>query len=92
MQAAVESSTSGATAEVVCFDGLIQELVAKTIDGKANSKANHMEQNILKGLNCDVTMTEPVTLALYGASVSWPLKKDYVLGGRFDERVGGWGV
>ncbi|KAF7333104.1 hypothetical protein MVEN_02375700 [Mycena venus] len=64
---------SYAAAEVVCFHGLIQELVTEIIDGKTNSgQANHMEQNILKGLNCDVTMTELVALALYGASVSWP--------------------
>ena len=64
---------SYAAAEVVCFHGLIQELIMEIIDGKAKSgQANHMEQNILKGLNCDVTMTELVALALYGVSVSWP--------------------
>lgn len=56
-----------AAAEVVCFHGIIQELVEEIIDGKTDSgKANHVEHNILKGLNCDVA------LDLYGVSVSWP--------------------
>ncbi|KAJ7118170.1 hypothetical protein C8R44DRAFT_625985 [Mycena epipterygia] len=62
-----------AAAEVVCFHGLIQELVMEVIDGKTKSgQPNHVEQNILKGLNCPATMTEVVALALYGVSVSWP--------------------
>jgi hypothetical protein len=62
-----------AAAEVVCFHGLIQELVTEIVLGKAKSGTfNHVEKNILKGLNCAVTMTELVALALYGASVSWP--------------------
>ncbi|KAJ7744967.1 hypothetical protein DFH07DRAFT_749136, partial [Mycena maculata] len=48
-------------------------LVDEIIDGKTNSGVpNHMELNIQKGLNCPVTMTELVALALYGVSVSWP--------------------
>ncbi|KAJ7115156.1 hypothetical protein C8R44DRAFT_928100 [Mycena epipterygia] len=62
-----------AAAEVVCFHGIIQELVTEIIDGKTKAgQKNHVEANILKGLNCAVTMTELVALALYGASVSWP--------------------
>ncbi|KAJ7197518.1 hypothetical protein B0H12DRAFT_976458, partial [Mycena haematopus] len=62
-----------AAAEVVCFHGIIQELVTEIIDGKTKAgQKNHVEANILKGLNCVVTMTELVALALYGASVSWP--------------------
>ncbi|KAJ7218999.1 hypothetical protein C8J57DRAFT_1482692 [Mycena rebaudengoi] len=60
-------------AEVVCFHGLIYELVLEIIDGKTKSgQPNHVEHLILKGLNCAVTMAELVALALYGASVSWP--------------------
>lgn len=62
-----------AAAEVVCFHGLIQELVLEVIDGKTKSgQPNHVEQNILKGLNCPATMAQLVALALYGVSVSWP--------------------
>ncbi|KAJ7473578.1 hypothetical protein B0H11DRAFT_2236415 [Mycena galericulata] len=62
-----------AAAEVICFPGLIQELVTEIIDGKTKSgQANHVEQNILKGLNCSATVTELFALALYGVSVSWP--------------------
>jgi hypothetical protein len=61
-----------AAAEVVCFHGLIQELVTEIVLGKAKAGTyNHVEKNILKGLNCAATMTELVALALYGASVSW---------------------
>jgi hypothetical protein len=60
-------------AEVVCFHGLIQELVTEIVLGKAKAGTyNHVEKKILKGLNCAATMTELVALALYGASVSWP--------------------
>ncbi|KAJ7437330.1 hypothetical protein FB451DRAFT_1416903 [Mycena latifolia] len=62
-----------AAAEVVCYHGIIQEMVMEVINGKTKSgQANHVEHNILKGLNCAVTMTELVALALYGVSVSWP--------------------
>ncbi|KAJ7307719.1 hypothetical protein DFH08DRAFT_1051626 [Mycena albidolilacea] len=61
-----------AAAEVVCFHGLIQELATEIVLGKAKAGTyNHVEKNILKGLNCAATMTELVALALYGASVSW---------------------
>jgi hypothetical protein len=43
------------------------------IDGKTRSgHPNHVEQNILKGINCTATMTELGALALYGVSTSWP--------------------
>ncbi|KAJ7504739.1 hypothetical protein B0H11DRAFT_1669466, partial [Mycena galericulata] len=62
-----------AAAEAVCFHGIIQSLITDTIDAKTKSgQANHVEYNILKGLNCAVTMTELVALALYSVSVSWP--------------------
>ncbi|KAJ7083569.1 hypothetical protein C8R44DRAFT_753426 [Mycena epipterygia] len=62
-----------AAAEVVCFHGLIQELVTEIIDDKTKSgQPNHVEHNILKGLNCVATMTEMVALSLYRVSVSWP--------------------
>ncbi|KAJ7442078.1 hypothetical protein B0H11DRAFT_2251704 [Mycena galericulata] len=62
-----------AAAEVICFPGLFQELITEIIDGKTKSgQPNHVELNILKGLNCPVTMSELVALAVYGLSVSWP--------------------
>ncbi|KAJ7731194.1 hypothetical protein B0H16DRAFT_1733359 [Mycena metata] len=62
-----------AAAEIVCFHGIIQELVTEVINAKTKSgPENHVEKNVLKGLNCAVTMTELVALALYGVSVSWP--------------------
>jgi hypothetical protein len=57
-------------AKVVCFHGIIQDLVEHVVDTK--SQQNHVELNVLKGLNCAATMTENVALALYGVSVSWP--------------------
>ncbi|KAJ7351580.1 hypothetical protein DFH08DRAFT_806298 [Mycena albidolilacea] len=61
-----------AAVEVVCFHGLIYELVEEVIDGKTKSgQPNHVEKNILKGLGCTSTFTELVALALYGVSVSW---------------------
>ncbi|KAF7344413.1 hypothetical protein MSAN_01922500 [Mycena sanguinolenta] len=62
-----------AAAEVVCFPGLIYELITEIIDAKTKSgQKNHVESNILEGLKCAATMTEAVALALYGLSVSWP--------------------
>ncbi|KAF7367729.1 hypothetical protein MSAN_00836800 [Mycena sanguinolenta] len=62
-----------AAAEVVCFPGLIYELITEIIDAKTKSgQKNHVESNILEGLKCTATMTEAVALALYGLSVSWP--------------------
>ncbi|KAJ7711060.1 hypothetical protein B0H16DRAFT_1900781 [Mycena metata] len=64
---------SYAAAEVVTFHGLIATLVQEICNGKTKSgQENHVEHNVLKGLNCPVTLTELVALALYGASVSWP--------------------
>ncbi|KAJ7233799.1 hypothetical protein C8J57DRAFT_1532118 [Mycena rebaudengoi] len=52
---------------------IIQELIEEIMDGKAKlGQPNHVEYNILQCLNCTVTMTEMVALALYGVSVSWP--------------------
>jgi hypothetical protein len=66
-------SYSYGAAYVVCYHGLIQELVEEVMDGKTKSgQPNHVEYNILRGLNCAATMTELVGLALYGVSVSWP--------------------
>ncbi|KAJ7124027.1 hypothetical protein C8R43DRAFT_899318 [Mycena crocata] len=57
-----------AAAEVVVFHGLIAELVTEGIDAKTKSgQPNHMEKNILKGLNCKRTMEQLIVLALYGA-------------------------
>ncbi|KAJ7673844.1 hypothetical protein DFH06DRAFT_1173381 [Mycena polygramma] len=65
------SFTYGA-ADVVCFHGLIQELVCEIIDGKAKSgQANHVEYLILKGINCAETMSHLAALALLGVSVHW---------------------
>lgn len=62
-----------AAAEVVCFHGIIQDVVEHVVDAKSKSgQQNHVELNVLKGLNCAATMTENVALALYGVSVSWP--------------------
>ncbi|KAJ6462958.1 hypothetical protein C8R45DRAFT_1177843, partial [Mycena sanguinolenta] len=64
---------SYAAAEVVCFEGLIRELVQEIVDGKTQSgQKNHVEKNILKGLDCRATFTELVALALDGVAVSWP--------------------
>ncbi|KAJ7125932.1 hypothetical protein C8R44DRAFT_874342 [Mycena epipterygia] len=72
-----------AAAEVVCFHGLIQELVTEIIDGKTKSgQPNHVAHNILKGLNCAATMTEMVALSLYGVSVSWPYMAMLTIDGR----------
>ncbi|KAJ7436598.1 hypothetical protein FB451DRAFT_1453881 [Mycena latifolia] len=61
-----------AAAEVVCFHGIIQELVIQVIDGKTKSgQPNHVEYLILKGMNCSRTMEQLVGLALYGVCVSW---------------------
>ncbi|KAJ7108468.1 hypothetical protein C8R43DRAFT_962890 [Mycena crocata] len=63
---------SYAAAEVVCFHGLIQELVEETMAGKTKSgQPNHIEKNILKGLNCEQTMEQPIANSLYGVTVSW---------------------
>ncbi|KAJ7614870.1 hypothetical protein FB45DRAFT_758179 [Roridomyces roridus] len=60
--------TKGAR-EVVCFHGIIVELITDIVDSKTQSgQENHVEKNILKGLNCAATMTELVALALYGTS------------------------
>jgi hypothetical protein len=57
-------------AEVVCFHGIIYELVSAPVDAKTNwGFPNHDEKNILKGLNCPVTMAEVFVLAVYGMSV-----------------------
>ncbi|KAJ7485528.1 hypothetical protein FB451DRAFT_1127711 [Mycena latifolia] len=61
-----------AAAEVVCFHGIIQELVIQVIDGKTKSgQPNHVEYLILKGMNCSRTMEQLVGLALYGVCISW---------------------
>ncbi|KAJ7237982.1 hypothetical protein C8J57DRAFT_1727742 [Mycena rebaudengoi] len=66
------SNTKGA-AYVICYHGLIQQLIEEIMDGKAKSgQANHVEFNILQGLKCPATMTEMAALALYGVAVSWP--------------------
>jgi hypothetical protein len=42
-----------AAAEVVCFHGIIKELVLEVVNGKTKSgQQNHVEMNILKGLHC----------------------------------------
>ncbi|KAJ7050444.1 hypothetical protein C8F01DRAFT_1345376 [Mycena amicta] len=62
-----------AAAEVIMFHTHIQELIEEIIDGKTQSgQANHVEKNVLKGLNDPPTMTENAALALYGCCVSWP--------------------
>jgi hypothetical protein len=62
-----------AAAKVVCFHGLIDELVTEVVDSKTKSgQQNHVESNIIKGLNCPTTMTENAMLALYRVYVSWP--------------------
>ncbi|KAJ6563792.1 hypothetical protein B0H19DRAFT_942359 [Mycena capillaripes] len=66
------SSFTYGAAYVVCFHGLIQELLDETIDAKAKSgQPNHVEHLILKGLNCAETMSHMVAIALYGVSVGW---------------------
>ncbi|KAF7371797.1 hypothetical protein MVEN_00036400 [Mycena venus] len=57
---------------VICFHGLIQELITEIIDGKTHSgQPNHVEHLILKGINCPETMSHMVAIALYGVSVGW---------------------
>ncbi|KAJ6589185.1 hypothetical protein B0H19DRAFT_1248744 [Mycena capillaripes] len=66
------SSFNYGAAYVVCFHGLIQELLCETIDAKVKSgQPNHVEHLILKGLNCAETMSHLVAIALYGVSVGW---------------------
>ncbi|KAJ7469640.1 hypothetical protein FB451DRAFT_1038781 [Mycena latifolia] len=61
-----------AAAEVVCFHGIIEELVLQIIDGKTKSgQPNHVEYLILKGINCAKMMEQLIALALYGICVSW---------------------
>jgi hypothetical protein len=62
-----------AAAEGVCFHSIIYELVFAAVDAKTNwGFPNHVEKNILQGLNCAMTMAEVFALAVYGMSVSWP--------------------
>ncbi|KAF7371839.1 hypothetical protein MVEN_00040700 [Mycena venus] len=66
------SSFTYGAAYVVCFHGLIQELITEIIDGKTHSgQPNHVEHLILKGINCPETMSHMVAIALYGVSVGW---------------------
>ncbi|KAJ7681007.1 hypothetical protein DFH06DRAFT_1078008 [Mycena polygramma] len=61
-----------AAADVVCFHGLIFELVEQIADCKAKSgQCNHVEANILKGMSDPATMAQIVAIALYGVTVSW---------------------
>ncbi|KAJ7438548.1 hypothetical protein B0H11DRAFT_2254552 [Mycena galericulata] len=62
-----------AAGDVLCFNGLIQELVEEVMDVKAKSgQPNHVEANILKGMNDPATMAQVAAIALYGVTVSWP--------------------
>ncbi|KAJ7578436.1 hypothetical protein C8J56DRAFT_897995 [Mycena floridula] len=62
-----------AAAEVICFHGIIYELIKEIVDAKAKSgHPNHVESNVLKALDDPATLSELGALFLYGASVSWP--------------------
>lgn len=66
------SAFTYAAADVVCFHGLIHELLTETIDGKTKSgQPNHVEHLILKSINCAETMSHLVAVALYGVAVGW---------------------
>lgn len=66
-------SHSYAVAELMTFQALYIELMQEVIDGKTKSgEENHMEKNVLKGLQCRRTQAEMAAIALYGVSVSWP--------------------
>ncbi|KAF7332350.1 hypothetical protein MKEN_00116700 [Mycena kentingensis (nom. inval.)] len=66
------STFTYAAADVLVFHRIYHELIEEIIDGKTNSgMANHVEQNVLKGMNCPQTLTELAVLALYGASIGW---------------------
>ncbi|KAJ7577567.1 hypothetical protein C8J56DRAFT_798623 [Mycena floridula] len=62
-----------AAAEVIIYHGLFQSLIMEIIDMKTKSGfANHVEANILKGLNCAATLSELCALALTGGIASSP--------------------
>ncbi|KAJ6547032.1 hypothetical protein B0H19DRAFT_990256, partial [Mycena capillaripes] len=65
------SSYTYGAAYVVCFHGILQELLEQTINAKISGQANHVEYNILKGLKCAETMSHLVGVALYGGCVGW---------------------
>ncbi|KAJ7607053.1 hypothetical protein FB45DRAFT_764529 [Roridomyces roridus] len=65
--------TKGAR-EVVCFHGIIVELITDIVDAKTQSgQENHVERNILKGLNCAATMTELHYMAMVRGTKDRPI-------------------
>ncbi|KAE9382581.1 hypothetical protein BT96DRAFT_952080 [Gymnopus androsaceus JB14] len=65
-------SHSYAATELLVFCDDYQELVEEICDGKTKQGPNHLEGNVLKGLQDPDTLAELATMALEGVNVSWP--------------------
>ncbi|KAE9391044.1 hypothetical protein BT96DRAFT_1062335 [Gymnopus androsaceus JB14] len=65
-------SHSYAVAELLVFRDDYQELVEEICDGKTKQGPNHLEGNVLKGLQDPDTLAELGAMALEGVTVSWP--------------------
>lgn len=63
-------------AEVITFLPLYLELVEEICASKVKAGANHLEENVLKGLKCPSTIAELAAMAVYGVSVSWPYLRE----------------
>ncbi|KAJ7349706.1 hypothetical protein DFH08DRAFT_935700 [Mycena albidolilacea] len=51
---------------------MLIKLIDSVCDGKTKAGANHVEESVLKALNCPRTMAEIVSAALYSACIAWP--------------------
>ncbi|KAE9397608.1 hypothetical protein BT96DRAFT_1035611 [Gymnopus androsaceus JB14] len=65
-------SHSYASAELLVFRDDYQDLVEEICDGKTKRGTNHLESNVLKGLQDPATLTELAAMALEGLCLSWP--------------------
>ncbi|KAE9389051.1 hypothetical protein BT96DRAFT_1071670 [Gymnopus androsaceus JB14] len=65
-------SHSYAATELLVFRDDYQELVEEICDGKTKQGPNHLEGNVLKGLQDPDTLAELGAMALEGVTVSWP--------------------
>ncbi|KAE9388142.1 hypothetical protein BT96DRAFT_947827 [Gymnopus androsaceus JB14] len=65
-------SHSYAAAELLVFCDDYQELVEEICNGKTKQGTNHLEGNMLKGLQDPDTLAELGTMAIEGITTSWP--------------------
>ncbi|KAF7331773.1 hypothetical protein MKEN_00057200 [Mycena kentingensis (nom. inval.)] len=66
-------SFTRSASEALCFHTSIYTLIEEIVDAKTKSgQLNHVEKNVLKGLDCPATMTECAALAFLGACVGQP--------------------